>query len=339
MAVLVGTLVGIVLLRQHDAKRSKERIDADRYEHEVQAATPAELAQRGMKVDARWKESSIRDIQIREVQIDPRNHVLFLRCRVDPQDIHLIWKPEPGLMPGPAPFAWPSGSGTSASLRVPSWWQGEGEEVWLARPMSDRAADGWLGRRLIYEQKTKTLLMWNFNRMDWQPDFLLQAAPSDAFVRKVTAVLAERQIPLSKDGWILAPGLSPVNLGVGAPVGVESFDLLVLPLPDRWRFILRLRGIEESLAMTFAGTQNMSEIPANSLQPLWPHALPPAQKELLNLGPGRRWMQHLTLPGTGENLSGRYAGYDKAEKTLVVWDWVDPLPVKSPRSASLATKR
>lgn len=339
MAVLVGTLVGIVLLRQHDAKRSKERIDADRYEREVQAATPAELAARGLTVDARWKESSIRNIHLREVQIDPRNHVLFLRCTVDPQDISLIWKPEPGLRPGPAPFAWPSGSGTSAALRVPDWWQGEGEEVWLARPMSDRSVDGWLGRRLIYEQKTKTLLLWNFNRTDWHADSVLQSTPSDVFIRKVTAVLAERQFPLSTGGWIIAPGLSPVNLGVGAPVGVESFDLLVLPLPDRWRFILRLRGIEESLAMGFAQTQHLPEIPANSLQPNWLHALPPFQSEMLRLGPGRRWLQQCTLPGSGENLSGRYVGYDTVEKTLLVWDWLDPLPVKSPRSASVTTRR
>jgi hypothetical protein len=339
MTVLIGTLVGIVLLRQHDAKRSKERIDADRYEREVQASSPEELARRGLKVDARWKGSSIRDIFLREVQVDPRNHVLFMRCSVDPQDIGLIWKAEPGLMPGPAPFVWPSGSGTLASLRSPAWWQGEGEEVWLARPMSEKTSDGWLGRRLIYDRKSRTLLLWNFNRTDWQPATVPQAAPSDTFVRKATAVLAERRFPLSAGGWIIAPGLSPVNLGVGAPVGVESFDLIVLPLPDRWRFVLRLGGLEESVAAAFIRAENMREIAGNAPLPAWQHALPPAQSELLQVGSGRRWQQELSLPGTGERLSGRYAAYDSAAKILVLWDWVDPLPSKPSRSATGATGR
>jgi len=273
-------------------------------------------------------------ISLRFYAEEDGDYTRFLRYRIAPAEVAAQ---NPQLFAHPArrrrvddqpPAWWPSAEQGGSSWRVPGWWLPAGRSV----SFTERLPDGrWIGAYLSYQPSSRWLHYWEWRRGGLAaPEPQIGLLVAETLAGELSRALLARGHPADDAGWLHAPGLTTeaVDLPPGRlPDGLSGIDALLLPREGQVRFLLALRGIEQATAEALLIDQPMRPLPADGAAPRerWGFALPAyGLPSWFAPGPGPRWAYSLPRLGLGEVDAGRWAGYDRDERTLYVWDWFGP---------------
>ena len=324
LAVAVGLVFGTRLVTQ--AREGEEAARRERHLPDLQVidATPDEVVAAGFggaAMPTTWSEISLRLFE------DADGFVNCLRCRIDASEVdRLIAFPPGSRTPadGRPPADWPWGSDQDR-WRVPAWWNPR-EPGWT------RLYEAFPGQGLArgvyasYDPQTRWLHTWMWTRA-WTPS---RPPPEGVRIADAAAhVLGEHALreawPADETGWFVRTDLSALSapgLAQVLPASCERLDAAFLPRAGRHRYLLRLVGVDAAEAEVFAGGVPLRRLPEDAPLPDCPFAQPSAGLPAwFTVGTGPRFVHALRRVSDGGILGLRWAAYDPALRTLLVWDW------------------
>jgi hypothetical protein len=305
----------------------------------VQGIAAEALAQHGFRPTGK-EPKTWADISLRLVQ-DDAGALFALRCTIDPTEASALTVFPPGSrrpIDDAPPADWPrAGFGAQAArLALPDWWSpAPGGQ---ARLFAGGGTEASIGIFQHYDPATRVLHIWQWERRGAPPATAVAEDTDDVAV-SVETFLRQSARPPTADGWLIADDLAGPGLEAACPMLPPGATVrcALMPWRGRHRYLLVIGGIDEAAAWSLAGANRPLRTLATGTPPAaWgfaepPGGLPPWFHGASN---GAARAHCLLIPGPGTVESGRWAAFDAAARSLVVWDWED-LAAPRPPAADL----
>ena len=329
-AIIVGVFAGIKLVKQHTgmdlARRSQATLPAVDIEH----AQATELVRQGFRLSGK-EPASWSDISLRLRQ-DGSGSLTCLRCTIAPDEADrlIVWPPGSRCpMATIPPSDWPWGK-AHENLSVPDWWRPVAGRVRIYEQAAT-ATSAAVGIFASFDPTTRLLHLWQWQRAAWKPNrpSPLGGLTADGLATALVEHLRRTGQVADAQGWFQAITLPPAHCGLDTklmPAGMETLSAALLPIRGRHRYLMAIHGIDEESAWRLVAEQPLQPLADDGALPVttWSFALPATGLPAwFKPGPGPRRGHHLVRVGSGSVEAARWVAFDRAARTLYIWDWED----------------